>query len=118
MPRRHAPRAVDLTRATITDQEAREVQEMLEHTLGGRCNGCGRRIGVGIKFTSVDPRDERPVAQLSACSRDDCGYAELCRDGATLMEMVEFVWLDEMGLDAPPMIAVEKRNAVSRGGDE
>lgn len=108
-------RAVDLGRrktlATMTDDEARRVQEMLEHKLLARCNGCGRRITIGFKFTSIDPRQEKPVVQLAACTREDCDFAERCRDGAVLMEMVEFAWIDENGADAPASLQVQERNA-------
>jgi hypothetical protein len=103
-------RAVDLTIKTISDEEARRVQEMLEHKLGARCNGCGRRITMGLKFTSLDPRDTQPVITMSACNRQDCDFAETCRPGATFMEMIEFAWLDENGPDAPASVSVVKRN--------
>jgi hypothetical protein len=106
---------VDLTPATLTAQEAREVQEQLEHALGARCNGCGKRIGLGFKFVSVDPRHQTPVAEVYACTREDCGFAELARDGATFMEMLEFVWLDENGIDADGSMAVRRRNLASQG---
>lgn len=103
--------AADLTLAGLSDAQAQEFQEAIELKNGWRCSGCGRRIGVGFQFTSVAPRDpEAPMVRLSACSRDDCGFAEKCRDGATVMELVEFVWLDENGPDAPAAAIIVKRN--------
>jgi hypothetical protein len=105
-------RAVDLSRVGLSDDEARRTQEMLEHRLGMRCDGCGRRIQIGFKFASIDPRHQSPVLNLSTCTRDDCGYAEQCREGATVMEMVEFAWLDENGPDAPASLHIVERNEM------
>lgn len=104
-------RHADLSLAALSDEQARDLQEEIELRNGWRCSGCGRRIKVGFQFTSVDPRDaDAPMVRLSACSRDDCGFAEQCRDGATVMELVEFVWLDANGPDAPPARRIVKRN--------
>lgn len=113
-----APRSVaggvDLKRAALSDAEAREVQEVLEHQLGVRCNGCGRRVTMGVKFTSLDPRRQPPVMAVVACSREECDFAERARDGATFMEMVEYAWLDASGVDAPVSAAVARREPERR----
>lgn len=94
--RRLSARGVDLQAAGMTDEELAAARVMIETKLGMRCNGCGERITVGFRFTSVAPRDtQAPVMQLVACSREECGFAEQARDGATVVEAVEFVWLDE-----------------------
>jgi hypothetical protein len=92
---------VDLGGHRLTDDQAAHRQEKMELTAGMRCWGCGRRISIGFRFSAVSPRDGE-ITKLTACSRDDCGYAEALRDDATVMEAVEFAWLDEAGLDAPP----------------
>lgn len=102
--------AVDLTVAGMSEQEARVAQEAIEHELGGRCNGCGRRITIGHRFTSIDVRDpQRPVVRMFACARDDCDFAERCLSGATMMEPIEFAWVDENGKDAPASLMVQRR---------
>lgn len=100
----------DLSSAGLTDLQARKVQEEVELRQGMRCSGCGRRITVGFQFTSIDPRASVAIMKLSACARDDCGFAEDCREGATFMEMVEFAWLDEMAADAPAAVVIVERN--------
>lgn len=125
--RQIAARGVDLAarkaRASMTEEEAAGVQEAIEERLGARCDGCGRRIAIGFRFTSLNPRSERPVLNLSACTREDCGFAELAREGATFMEAVEFVWLDDAGKDArpaPAIVEVAKRREAalaSRGAE-
>lgn len=104
-----AGRAADLSRAALSDDQVADQQERFELAQGLRCNGCGRRIGAGFNFTSIAPKEKMPVLKLSACSRDDCEYGLKCREGGTYMEFVEYVWLDELGLDAPPAAAVTKR---------
>lgn len=107
---RAAGRGVDLSRVGLSDQEAREAQEMIEHQLLVRCDGCGRRIELGFRFTSIDVRASHPMLQLAACTRADCDFALKCREGATLLEVIEFAWLDENGVGAPPSVRVVKRN--------
>lgn len=102
--------AKDLSRLKMGDEEALAATEMLEHSLGLRCDGCGRRVGRGFVFVSIAVKEERPVMKLSACSREDCGYATLCRVGATYVEQREYVWLDPAGIDAPPSSFVVERN--------
>lgn len=113
-------RGVDLGMKGLTDEQAREAQEVLELKAGARCSGCGRRITVGFAFTSLDPRDaEAPVMRIAACSRDDCDFAEEAKDGGTFMEMVEFAWVDANGPDAPPALVItrarERAAAESNG---
>lgn len=100
-------KGLDLSGAAMSDEKAAELQERLELRMGMRCRGCLRRIGIGIKFRSVDVRDaERPVISMAACNRVDCDFAEQAREGATCMEMVEFVWLDPAGIDARPAYGI------------
>lgn len=102
---------VDLSNAKMSDLQARRLEEDIELAAGQRCSGCGRRIRLGFKFTSVDVRARDPIMKLAACSRDDCDFAAKCRPDATLMEQIEHVWLDENGPDAPPALSVVERNA-------
>lgn len=104
--------AVDLSVARLTDREAQEAQEYLELRGGLRCGGCGRRLGIGFRFTSIDPRSRQPIVKLSACSRADCGFAAQCREGATLVEFVEYAWADVNGLEAPASTLVEANPAA------
>jgi hypothetical protein len=99
----------DLSALAMSDEQAAEAQEMLEEQLGARCQGCGRRITMGMQFTSIDVRHEKPVQRLAACMREDCDFAEQCRDGATFVEMIEFAWADPAGADARPAPAIVKR---------
>lgn len=95
-------RGLDLSRARMTDEEAYEAQGMIEMAQGWRCNGCGRRILTGLHFTSIAAKSPSPVMRQAACTRDDCDYGVECRTGATMIQPVEFAWLDEHGPDAPP----------------
>lgn len=108
--------AVDLSKARMSDGEVYELQATVEMAQGLRCNGCGLRIVAGFHFTSLAPREERVAMRLAACARDDCDYATKCREGGTYVEMVEYVWLDECGPDAPAsqafVKAAEKRSAA------
>lgn len=104
--------AVNLARAKMSDKQVAEAGEMLELQLGMRCGGCGRRIGIGIKFTSISVRKQSPVSKLSACDREDCGFAEEARDGGTVMEVFQLVWLDEAGVDAPAAAIVKRQEPV------
>lgn len=107
----------DLGLARMSDDQAREMQEVYELKLGMRCSGCGRRIGVGIQFTAIAPRSERmPVIRMAACRREDCDFMEQAKDGAAAMQVVQFVWLDTDGLEARPAKAVE-RGAVPMAGE-
>lgn len=112
------PRAHDLRSLKITATEAQQAQEMLELQAGKRCGGCGRRIGIGIKFTSLDVRSGQPILQKSACDREGCEWAELCRDGATFMEVFECVWVDANGLDAPASELVKQRTVAPAADEE
>lgn len=118
---RAARGVVDLTARGLSDEQARQVQETIELKQGMRCSGCGRRIGIGMEFTSIDPRADQPVIKLAACSREDCEFMEECREGATVMQMVEYAWPDENGIEAPPAQVIVERNArrarVEAGGD-
>lgn len=93
--------ARDLSRARLTDEQVYELGATLELSQGLRCNGCGRRIVTGFHFTSLAPREEAIAIKLAACSRKDCDYALDCRPEATFMEVVEYVWLDGFGSEAP-----------------
>lgn len=102
--------SVDLSRAGMSDAQAWAAQAKVELMQGKRCSGCGKRIGLGFEFTSIDVTNPEPVIRLAACTRHDCDFAERAREGATYMEAVEIVWFDDAGIDAP---AVELR-AVPR----
>lgn len=109
--------AKDLSRARLTDEQVYEVGAALEMARGFRCNGCGRRITSGFKFTSLAPREEVVAIQLAACSREGCDYGMRCRDDATFMELVEYVWLDGFGPEAPPskgFLAAQERQAAKK----
>lgn len=112
---RQVSRGVDLRGKALTDKQAQTVQEGIELTRGTRCFHCGRRIGMGFRFTSIDPRDlEDPIMQLSACSRNDCEGAQLARQGATYVEPVDYAWLDENGIDAPACKVRRQQSANDR----
>lgn len=113
---RAAAGARDLSRAGMSPQESAEAQEVMEIMNGLRCGGCGRRIGAGFHFTSIAPREAQPILKLSACSRDDCDYAEKCRHGGTFIEVCEYVWIDEHGIDAPPARRIVEGNRKAAEG--
>lgn len=94
----------------MSDEEALSITERLEIANGLRCMGCGRRIVRGFTFVSMAVKEQTPLMKLSACSRDDCGYATIARAGATYVEQVEYVWLDPAGENAPPAAAVVEQN--------
>lgn len=104
-------RGATLVGNDLPDSIKAPVLAQLEGKLGFRCGGCHRRIRIGIQFTKIDVKigaDGTPqadVARLSACSSDDCDFAREAMIGATVMEMVEYQWLDEAagpGLDPEP----------------
>jgi hypothetical protein len=84
----------------VPEQLAAGLRRQAEGQLGMRCSGCGERIGVGFQFTRIDVEvvEGRPtvdVTRLSACNgANGCEFAMQAREGAMVMEMVEFVWLD------------------------
>jgi len=105
-----ASRARDLAAAAMTDDQARRVQEMLELQAGLRCNGCGRRITVGFKGISIDPRNpQQPVISHVACTREDCDHAEELARDSLAMEMIEYAW-PQGGQDAPAAEMIVERN--------
>lgn len=109
--------AVDLAQRGMSDEQAAKVQEQLELGAGMRCRGCGRRIGIGFHFTSIDPREPgNEVLKLAACSREDCDFAERARDGGTCMELVEYAWLDPAGVDARPAELIVRQNERRANG--
>lgn len=97
---RMSRQARDLGRVELPEGVAEKVRKEAEARLGYRCGGCGERIGVGLKFRRIDViageggRPEVDVLELSACNGSGgCEYAAECREGADVIEMVEFVWL-------------------------
>jgi hypothetical protein len=114
-------KAVDLSRARMSDERVLEVQGTLEMAQGLRCNGCGRRITTGFHFTSLAPREDAVAMRLAACAREDCDYAMRCREGGTYMEVVEYVWLDGLGPEAPPtkaFVEAQAKQAAKANGRE
>lgn len=112
--RRIVGKGVDLSQARLTDEQAAEAKELMELRSGMRCHGCGRRLTRGYRFTRINPRATTPAGlavRLSACTRDDCDYAMIVKEDATAMEFVEFAWLDELGVDAPPAKMIVEKNA-------
>lgn len=102
-----ARQAHDLSDVTIPDRVVAELVKAEELKRGMRCAGCGRRIGVGFKFTRVEvdahPQTREPISyaiQVGACNGDApegepaCDFAGEARKGATAVELVEYVWLD------------------------
>lgn len=93
-------RAADIPVAAPAEVVAR-IMPRAEGQLGMRCGGCEQRIGVGFQFTRIEVvmQEGKPtvdVTKLSACNGENgCDFAMEARAGATVMEMVEFVWLDE-----------------------
>lgn len=91
--------AKDLGGGQLTGAAAEEAIRKAEAQLGMRCGGCGERIGVGLQFTRIDAvmKDGKPtidVSRLSACNgADGCDFAEKAREGADVIEMVDFAWL-------------------------
>lgn len=84
----------------LAGEVAERIRKEAEGRLGYRCGGCGERIGVGLKFRRIDVvlgaggKPQVDVLELAACNgASGCDYAEQCREGADLVEMVEFVWL-------------------------
>jgi hypothetical protein len=104
---------VDLSKQRMTDEQAQHAQEDMELQLGLRCGGCGRRVGMGFRFKSFDVRSDMPIVQLIACVRDDCDFAEQARVDADVMEMVEYAWTDENGVDAPAAQTVAEAHAAA-----
>lgn len=103
----------------IPDSIKAPILAQLEGKLGFRCGGCHRRIRIGIQFTKIDVKigvDGTPqaaVARLSACSAEDCDFAREAMEGATVMEMVEYQWLD-----VPPGHPAEADPQPQEEGDE
>lgn len=110
---------------------AETVRRQAEGQLGMRCNGCGERVGVGFRFTRIEVGvgdDGVPavdVAHVAACNGDSgCDFAARARAAADVVEMVEFVWLDEgressNAEDEPTPVkpsVVDERRARAAGG--
>lgn len=83
----------------VPEQVEAKLIEEAEKKLGMRCGGCLKRVGVGFKFTRIDVMIDqgRPtvdVQYLSACNgAEGCDFAQKAKEGADVIEMVEFVWL-------------------------
>lgn len=98
--------AADLGGGELSGDVAARLLEQAEGQLGMRCGGCNRRITVGFQFTRIAAiveggKPTMDVVKLSACNGDEgCDFAMQAREGATVMEMVEFVWLDEARMAA------------------
>jgi hypothetical protein len=109
--------AVDLGAIKLTLEDRAVGQFYAEMKAGMRCGGCGRRIGVGgFRFTAfrtevVEGQPTVVAMVKSACARDDCNHADSLKGSADVVEMCEFVWLDEAGEDAPVPDRVVKRHA-------
>jgi hypothetical protein len=79
---------------------------------GARRAQLARRVTVGFQFTRIAAiveggKPTMDVVKLSACNgAKGCDFAMKAREQATVMEMVEFAWLDEA------------RTAASREGAE
>lgn len=112
--------AADLASGEAPAELREKLIPQIEGQLGLRCQGCGERIGVGFKFTRVglSIEDGKPVADvtyLAACNGDaGCDFAARAREAATVVEMVEFVWLDEE--EPSPADALRERAAESASG--
>lgn len=110
--------AADLSRTAVPEKLRKRALESAEAELGMRCRGCGQRITTGFEFTALEPvMDSGGVKvitlKLSACNGDNgCDFAQQAREGATAVEMVEFVWLTED--PAPP--AEEEPAAAAPAG--
>lgn len=102
-----ARQAHDLSDVKIPESVVEEMVKAEELKRAMRCAGCGRRIGVGFKFTRVEvdvhPQTREPISyaiQIGACNgdapegEDPCDFAGEARKGATAVELVEYVWLD------------------------
>lgn len=103
--------AADLSEGLLPDAYAAEMVLRAETQLGFRCQGCGERVTVGLKFTLIEARnvEGRPtvdVSQLTACNGENgCDFAEDIRKAdppPTAMEMVEYAWLSPDPADKLP----------------
>lgn len=84
----------------LVGAEARDGRVYAERAAGMRCAGCGERIETGFRFTHFEPvlaRGQRTVNTkvVSACSREECDFADRVRQGASAAELLEFAWLDD-----------------------
>lgn len=92
--------AVDLS--TLKPEVKVEIQKQAEARMHLRCFECGRRIGAGFKFSRIDVQAGEaggpPVVNrltMAMCAGDEeCEGVEKARVGSTLVEIVEYVWID------------------------
>lgn len=97
---RMSRKAADLSRTSVPDHLRVKAMRNAEEQLGMRCGGCGERITTGFSFTALEPVMNAggvvvQTLKLAACNGENgCEFAPKCREGATTVEMIEFVWLD------------------------
>lgn len=99
---RMSRKAADLSRTSVPEKLRVKALRNAEEQLGMRCGGCGERITTGFSFTALEPVMSNggvvvQTLKLAACNGDNgCDFAPKCREGATAVEMIEFVWLDAL----------------------
>lgn len=94
-------RQAKIIQRSVPDELREKMLVKAETQLGLRCGGCFERITIGFLFRSIEVAtgdDGKPlidVAKISACNgANGCDFADQARQGATLVEMVEYAWLD------------------------
>lgn len=105
----------------LSEKDAAEARKKAELKLHMRCTGCGERIGTGFEFTRFIPQrgpegvmvGKMTVAACNGAGAEGtCDFASEARDGATVVRIVEYVWLDA---DAPPVEMAEETSSEREG---
>lgn len=95
--------AVDLgpRAAPVLGPDRENALKVAELRAGKRCHGCGERVRAGFELTvftadAVGTETAARAVTVVACDGGDgCQYALEAAKTATVMRMVEYVWLDE-----------------------
>lgn len=113
--------AVDLSK--IPEEKKLAAKAEAEGRLGMRCDGCNRRITIGFAFTMIEVVPAKGgaaavnVLKLAACNgNDDCDFAMKAKDGATVMEAVEYAWLDEDPLAGEGSVEAARQARAAAAG--
>lgn len=94
-------------KTTLSEQETGELLRQAMTAQGMVCAGCRRQIDIGFEFIAFALVDGVMQTHRSfACTRDDCGYAEVVAQEADAMRQVEWVYLKPVEVapapDEPP----------------
>lgn len=99
--------AADLGKiARLSEEQEAELRMDAEVEYGYRCQGCKRRITLGMELVKIDVAivDGKKVANRAvtvACLYDDCDFAEKAMTaGAQIARPIEYAWPQDAAQEA------------------